>query len=117
MPNSEIVQETPITLSELKEKINVIDKKDEELNFRANKVKEYLNKFVKLDVKKVEEIKKKIAELEIPRLKDRQVVKIIDIMPDNLDEIKMIFVGETTTVNPENLQKILDVVKNYVSKK
>ena len=114
MSNAEIIQEKPITLVNLRSKLDKVGKKEDELNFRAVKVQEYLKKFAKFDVKKSEEMYKKIEELEIPRLKDRQIVKIIDLMPEDIEDLKTIFSGEITTITPENLEKIMSVVKEYV---
>jgi DNA-directed RNA polymerase subunit F len=117
MPETKIINERPITMTELAEDLATLEKEGVELNFRSNKAKTYLNNFKKVTIEQVEEITKKIEELEVPRLKDRHMVKIIDILPQNLDEIRMIFTGETTTVADENLKKILDIVKEYVKKK
>lgn len=113
MPSSTILEEKPIHLAELKEKLEKIESRDKELGFRATKTKDYLKKFSKLDNKKIKELIEKINALNIPRLKDRQIVKIVDLLPTELDEIRMIFVGEITTITPENMQQILDVVKEY----
>tara|TARA_Y100000034_G_scaffold116664_1_gene155248 strand:+ start:923 stop:1267 length:345 start_codon:yes stop_codon:yes gene_type:complete len=113
----QVTNERPITMSELTEDLATLEKKEKELNFRSNKTRSYLNNFKLLPIKDAEELSKKIEALDIPRLKDRQVVKVVDMLPQNLDEIRMIFTGETTTVNEENLKKILDVVKEYVKKK
>jgi len=110
MPSSIILEEKPIHLAELKTKL---EKRDSELGFRATKTKEYLKKFAKLDIKKSQELIKKIQDLNIPRIKNRQITKIVDLLPTNLDELRMIFVGEITTITPENMQQILDVVKEY----
>jgi DNA-directed RNA polymerase subunit F len=112
MPSIEIIEETPLTLVEMKERLAKVEKRDKELNFRATKTKEYLNTFTKNEeLKKSEELKNKIKELNIPRLKDRQIVKIVDIMPQDMDGLKIIFVGENITVKNEDLEKILQVIK------
>ena len=102
---------------ELANDLAKLEKDQKELNFRSNKAKTYLNHFTKITIKDVKEITKKIQALEIPRLKDRQIVKVIDTLPKDIDDLRMVFVGETTTVNEENMKKILDVVKEYAKKK
>ncbi|MAG52568.1 MAG: hypothetical protein CMH62_01255 [Nanoarchaeota archaeon] len=116
MSEEKLVNERPITMVELADDLNKLEKK-EELNFRSNKAKKYLNHFAKITIKDVKDLTKKIQDLNIPRLKDRQIVKVIDTLPDTLEELRMLFVGETTTVNEDNLKKILEVVKEYVKKK
>ena len=112
MVEMNITDEKPLTLAEVSRKIDIIKKRSKELNSRAERTKEYLNKFAKLKVKKVEEIKKELDKLNIPRLKDRHVVKIIDILPKDMDSLKMMFIGETITIKQEDLVKILTVIKN-----
>ena len=68
-----IVNETPITMVEIKEELMKIKKRDNELNFRAQKTEEFLNLFVKLKPDKEKEIRKKIEELEVPRLKPEHI--------------------------------------------
>ena len=117
MPNEKLITERPITMVELARDLEKLEKTEKELNFRSNKTKAYLNHFTKITIKEVKELTKKLKDLEIPRLKDRQIVKIIDTLPIDIDDLRMVFVGETTTVNEENLKKILDVMKEYVKKK
>jgi len=104
--------EKPLTLVELSEKIEQIKKRDKELGSRAERINEYLNKFVKLKTKKVEELKKEMDNLDIPRLRERHLVKIIDILPEDMDSLKMIFAGENVTIKQDDLQRILNVIKN-----
>ena len=117
MSNEKLIAERPITMVELAEDLEKLEKDEKELNFRSNKTKTYLSHFAKISFKDVKEITKKIKKLEIPRLKDRQIVKVIDILPKDIDDLRMVFVGEITTVNDENMKKILDVVKDYAKKK
>ncbi|MBI2508020.1 hypothetical protein HYV89_03635 [Candidatus Woesearchaeota archaeon] len=116
MASIKLMQEAPISLSELKEKIHEVEARDNEISFRANKVKDYLNKIVKLDMKTASELKQKLLSLDIPRLKDRQIIKITDILPEDLEELRAIFMGEVTTITQENLEKIVEAVKPFTQK-
>jgi len=112
-----VLSETPITMAELKEELGNIKKRDEELNFRANKAEEYLNMFLTLDAAKAKELKEKLSALDVPRLKEEHMVKIVDLLPASPDEVKSILSGYTVTVNNDNLKKIADTVSGYVKKK
>lgn len=112
MSSLEIIQEEPITMAELKEDLKAIRKRDEELNFRAEKTEEYLQQFTVMKKKDAKDLCKKIEELEIPRLKPEHIVKIVDIMPTTADEVKSVLQGYTITVSKENLKKIADVIPN-----
>lgn len=111
MGNFKIINEKPVTMAELKNKLKEIEKRKKELSFRANKTKEYINSFDIQKTKETQALAKKIEELNIPRLKERHIVKIIDIMPKDLDSLKTVLSGETITVKEDDLKKILEVVK------
>jgi DNA-directed RNA polymerase subunit F len=111
MSKPEITEEKPITMAELKEDLKKIKKRDEELNFRAEKTQEYLDQFVNIKDKEGKEIFKKIEGLEIPRLKPEHIVKLIDILPRTPEEVKIVLQGYTITVTKENLKRIADVIK------
>ena len=111
MSNVEIINESPLTMAELKEKLENVKKRDKELKTRALKTQGYLNNFIDLKAKDSLKIKEEITKLQIPRLKDRHIKKIVDIMPKDMDSLKIIFTGESITVKQEDLQKILEVIK------
>ena len=112
-----LISETPITMAELKEDLKKIKERDKELNFRANKTEEYLNMFSTLDADKARELMGKIKKLDIPRLKDEHITKIVDLLPVSADEVKSILQGYTVTVNNDNLKKISETVADYLPKK
>lgn len=111
MGEIEIVNESPLTLVELRDKIEIIKKKSKELNFRANKTNDYLGSFAKDKGDKIIKIKKKLQELDIVRLKDKQITKIIDFMPIDAEQLKVILSTETLSLKQEDLQKILECLK------
>ena len=114
MTNVKILSEQPITMVELKEELKRIKKRDEELNFRANRTEEYLNMFVTLTDKQAEEMKKKIEDLNIPRLKDEHIVKVIDLLPASEEETKSILSQFTVSVTNDNIKAITDIVAGYL---
>lgn len=112
-----VLSETPITMAELREDLKKIKERDNELNFRANKTEEYLNMFSAMDAGKAVELKDKIKKLDVPRLKEEHMTKIIDIMPSTPEEVKSLLQGYTITVNNDNLKKIADAVAEFIPKK
>jgi len=117
MARIEIVSETPITMAEAKHEIEKIKKRDTELNFRSLKTDEYLGSFTKLDKKTSDEIYKKIDELQLPRMKREHIIKIIDLMPEDVEELKVVLQGYTLTLSSENLKKIADIIAPYLGNK
>ncbi|MBN2454394.1 hypothetical protein JXB11_02505 [Candidatus Woesearchaeota archaeon] len=109
----EILSENPIPISQLKEAVDKIKKRDKEPNFRVNKIEEYLNSFNRLSASKSKELIEKLTKLNIPRMKEQHIYKIADILPINVDDLKAILQPYTITVNNENMKKIVEVVKAY----
>ncbi|MBI3034295.1 hypothetical protein HYY72_03985 [Candidatus Woesearchaeota archaeon] len=108
-----ITSETPITLADLKEGIARIRKRDSDPNFRVKRTEEYISVFSKLNGKDSAALYEKLSALNIPRLRDIHICKIIDMMPAEANELKLILQGYTITVSNENLKKIVDIVKEY----
>lgn len=113
MAEIEVINQTPMALYELKERLSEIKKRDKELSFRAKKTEEYLNVLLKTKEKKLNELKEQLTKLEISRLKPMHIIKIVDILPKDMDSLKIIFSGEATTIKQEDMSKILDTVKKY----
>ncbi|MBW3019966.1 hypothetical protein KY334_01610 [Candidatus Woesearchaeota archaeon] len=112
-----IIEEKPMSMVEVKSELQKIKKRDEELNFRANKTEEYFNSFMTLSAKDGAELKEKLTALDVPRLKEQHIIKIIDTLPTSEDELKMILQGYTITINKENADKIVKSVSEYVKSK
>ncbi len=109
----DVLEQTPISLPMLKATLEELKskQKDKELNFRAAKVLDYLTEFTTLDKEKTQDMRKKLIELNIPRLKEKHVEKLLDLMPDTIEDIKSLLVGENITIKAEDLTKILSVIK------
>lgn len=110
----QISEEQPISIYELKKEISKIKKRDDGLSLRATKTEEYLNSFVVLKQKDAEDLEKELIALEVPRLKDFHIKKIIDLLPETVEELKVILQGYTLTINKDYQKKIIDAVKKYV---
>ncbi len=104
-----IVEETPLAMVEVRELLTKIKKRDEELNFRANKTYEYLTEFAKLKPKEFEEIKQKLQALDVPRVKEQHILKLIDLLPKTVEEARTILGSYNLTVSAENLKKIIEI--------
>ncbi len=112
MTEKNIINETPISMNELKKELEKIKKRDKELNFRATKTEEYLQQIS--SSKKADELYEKLSKLNIPRLKEQHIRKIIDILPTTLRDLKVVLQGYTLTVNNDNIKKIADAIIKFV---
>ena len=111
MGDLELVEEMPLTMAEVQDELDKIEKRDEELSIRGKKAKEYLAKFKEIDSKAAKELKEKINALGLQRLKDKHITKIIDLTPKDLDSLKTILSGENITLKQEELQKVLECIR------
>lgn len=114
MGDMQIISETPIDIYQLKKELERI-KKTQELNFRANRTEEYLNQV--LAHKNVDELFDKLMKLNIARLKEQHVHKIIDITPITVNELKVVLQSYTLTINNESMKKIVDTINDFLEKK
>lgn len=117
MVRPKILGEQPISMVELKQELEEIKKRDKELGFRSQKTEEYLNQFCKLDDKQAEDLKKKLEGLDITRLKESAMLKIIDLLPTNIDELKTILQGYIVTINKKDMESIIEVTSKFAPKK
>jgi len=101
-----LTNEEAIDIYQVKECLAVIEKRDSELSFRAQKTKEYVEEIEQMPVKKAAEIRKKIVELEIPRLKSDHIAKIIDMKPISVEDLKQLVASFNVSVKDENLKQI-----------
>jgi DNA-directed RNA polymerase subunit F len=114
MVKPRLIEESPMSLAEAREELEKIRERDGELNFRAGKCEEYLNEFVSIKPKDAAELKKKLQALGISRLKEENIVKIIDLLPTTVDEVKVVFQGSVASISKKDMEQISGVVKAVV---
>lgn len=110
-PNPEFLEEKPLSLVDVKEALQKIEERDKELNYRSNKTKEYLQNFTELPLEKKEALYKKLVALNLVRLKEAYIVKIIDFLPQNLEELKVILQAYPVNMPKKDMEAIVNVVK------
>lgn len=115
--NPKIINEKPINMNELKEEIEHIKKRDKEVSLRVQRTEEYLNFFARLKTEQVKQFKEKLTKLNIPRMKEEHITKIIDMIPHTIDELKSLLQGYIITVSKDNLTKIMGVVDEFGTSK
>lgn len=111
MSAPEIVSETAISMTYVKHEIDRIKKRDKELSFRTQHTEEYLNMFSKKDTAKLAQ---SIKKLSIARLKDEHLVKILDLLPTTVEDLKIILQGYPVTITKDNLKKLVDEVNKFL---
>ncbi|MEW6062779.1 MAG: hypothetical protein AB1571_00195 [Nanoarchaeota archaeon] len=108
MPEIKILSEKSLAMLEVKE---ILSKKRKELSEKGTKTLNYIEAVQQKKDKKAKEAIEKIISLSIQRLKEKQIKKIVDIAPSDIDSLRTILSGEGTTLKQEDLQKILEALK------
>lgn len=98
-----IKEEKPLTLSEVYDLVGD--------NERAEEIKKFLKNFVKIDSAKAKEMKEDLGKLDLIKLKETHLIKIIDFMPENSSELNKVLTD--VSLDEDETSKVLDVVKKY----
>jgi DNA-directed RNA polymerase subunit F len=77
----------------------------------ATELSGFIKKFSKISVKDSKNLRKKLEGLELIKIDGKDISKIIDLMPENEEELNKIFVG--ISLDEEEIKKILDLVKEF----
>ncbi len=105
----DVIEKKAVPLSFVKKELAKI----KELNYEQKLAKEYVSKFSKLNWGDTQKLMKELETADIPRLKEKNIIKLIDIMPETADELKALMVKETITLSKDNIQKILEILAKY----
>lgn len=111
MSKVQILKEEPLPMYELKEELKEIRERDETLGFRCEKTEEYVNQIIKLEKQDYDEIKKQLKELGIIRLKDEDIIKILDTLPNSEEQLKTVLSSSLISLSSEEAKKIIDTIK------
>ncbi len=74
-------------------------------------VADFIKKFVKITPKEAKELRKKLESLNIIKLNDMNISKIIDILPEKAEELNKIFVD--ISLDENETKRILDTIKEF----
>ena len=85
--------------------------KEKELGYEQKNALEHLRKFSKLPQKAADGL---MAELDkIERLKEKHKIAIVDMLPRDEEELRMLFGNDIVTVSDEDKKKIVSLVKKF----
>lgn len=105
-----VLSESPTNASSVKQVLEGIQSHDKELTFRAQRTLEHLDSISVIAPKKAKELEQALAKLEIPRMKEQHIHKLIDVLPKSQDDVKLMLQGYALTVTNENCKKIADTI-------
>jgi DNA-directed RNA polymerase subunit F len=79
-------------------------------NDRTKDIKGFIKKFAKITPAKAKKLKEDLEKLDIIKLRNGDIVKIIDIYPESAVELNKIFTE--VSLDADETNKILDAIKN-----
>ncbi|OYT27673.1 MAG: hypothetical protein B6U97_00735 [Candidatus Altiarchaeales archaeon ex4484_96] len=85
---------------------------EKEMLYEQKRALEHARRASKLTSKEVNEMKQKLAELDLG-LSEEQLIKICNILPETVDDIRAVFAKERFKYNEEEIKKIIDVLDQY----
>lgn len=74
-------------------------------------IKGFIKKFIKGTPKKAKELREKINSLDMLKMKEEHIAKLIDILPETGEEVNKIF--SDVGLDEDESKKILDTIKEY----
>jgi len=91
-------------------KILMDKEKVRELVYEQKNALEHLRKFCKLSEKKYGKIVEDLRTIE--KLKEKHIVGIINFLPENEEELRVLFANERVVLTDDDKKKILKIVKD-----
>jgi len=108
----EVKDEKMILWAEAKKILETKEKdSNKELGYEQNNALDHLRKFSKLNEKKAKDMLEELGKIE--RLKDRQKMGIVNMLPQDMDDLKVLFANEVVSLSEEDRKKILNIVKKF----
>ena len=98
-----VKEERPITMAEVVSLAGDSEK--------AEEIKKFIKKFNKMDVKKAIEMREELKALDLIKLKDEYIVKIVDFVPKDASELNKVIIE--VSLDSEEVAKILEVTGKY----
>ena len=97
-----IISKTPLTLAEVKEYTKDLDNPV---------IHDYLKSFAKISKADALKCSEEIKALNNPKIKEEIVMKIVDFLPKDSEDLNKIFLD--VALSEEETNSILEIVKKY----
>ena len=76
-----------------------------------NPARDFIKKFVKISPKEAKELRKKLEGLNLVKMDNMSISKLIDILPEKAEEVNKIFID--IGLDENETKKILDTIKEF----
>ncbi|MDR2830369.1 MAG: RNA polymerase Rpb4 family protein [Methanobrevibacter sp.] len=108
MIGKKTLETNPIPMINVKKILEDFSEKFE-LNYEQNLTLDHVSKFSELPL---EDTEKLIDELE-SIVKRKYGIKIADILPEDLPDLRLLFAKERIPIKKEKMEEILDILNKY----
>jgi len=112
----EKVDEEYLTIAETKEILEGLELErvddEREMRYELARAIEHVNRFAELDVEDSRELVDALLELE--KVNEKTAYKIADLKPLDRDELRAVYAQERYSLSGDELDEVLNVVKQYV---
>jgi|TARA_Y100000310_G_scaffold167546_2_gene167432 DNA-directed RNA polymerase subunit F len=78
---------------------------------KDSETSKFVKDFTKLNPKEAKKFREKLENLDLMKLKPEHMVKIVDIMPEDKEDLNKIFIG--ISLNEDEEKKILDTIEEF----
>jgi DNA-directed RNA polymerase subunit F len=85
--------------------------KEKELSYEQKNALDHLRRFSKISEKAATEMAEDLSKIE--RLKEKHIISIINHMPQELEDLRVLFANEVVSLSDEDRKKIILIVKKY----
>ncbi|ABN69877.1 DNA-directed RNA polymerase, subunit F [Staphylothermus marinus F1] len=94
----------------LKKAVDKIQEREGSVSMLLSKTLHYLSEFSKMEPESSEALRNVLKNMD---LKDETIIMIINICPQTLDELRILFELEEKVIDTETAQQILETIKPY----
>ena len=110
MIGKNVIKSEPIPSVKVKEVLEEFSEENE-LNYEQNITLNHLARFKRYSVEDSEEIIEKLVTDF--KLRPKVAVHIVDLVPQDLADLRLIFAKEPSKVDNEEMKKILELLEQY----
>lgn len=108
MIGKKIIETEPITNAEVKKMLEERSQ-FQELNYEQNLALDHVTKFAKIDSETAKELVKELEEI----IKKTQAIKLADIMPKDMADMRLMFAKERGSHKKEEMESLLEIINKY----
>ncbi len=102
-----ITDKQALSLIEVEEIVKTLPESE-----KIKELRSFIKKFNKIELEKAKELIKEIESLEVLKLKQEHIKKIVDMLPEDSAELNKILTNEVN-LDTDETNKILETIKKY----